>query len=138
MLPNPYHSKIVQYNTCYLTKFQHVTPLDTIEFSGFQILRIKTAHAHYFIKIIFTHSHFQQLASQFVLFCLRAKRSLATSTLHRILYGMLPSFVVNPQAISLSLHYLPIADVVGPFICIDSCNDNKPVSLLLNSLQYLS
>ncbi len=33
-----------------MTKFRGITP-DTIEFSGFQILRIqKTAHAHSFIK----------------------------------------------------------------------------------------
>ncbi len=53
-------AKIVQYNTCYLTSRSIVTP-DTIEFSGFQILRNRELHMHTFIyKIILLHSISQQ------------------------------------------------------------------------------
>ncbi len=64
MLQTAHLNKIVQYNTCYLTKIsQHVTPR-TIEFSGFQILESKTAHAHSFYKIIYFILFLNKLASE--------------------------------------------------------------------------
>ncbi len=121
MLQTTHKPDCVQYNTSLPTKFR-VRNLDTIEFSGFQILRIKnctcTFNLNNFISFYFS--------TNLLLVCpfsLRVKRSGDSNT-HRntsnfVLFRrlILASFII----IALS----SIADVACPPICIvDSVTTN--------------
>ncbi len=115
---------------------QHATP-DTIEFSDLNF-RIKTAHAHSFYKIILFHSISTNCfaAVPFLSPCCKAP---AIFTTHRI-YGMFsaPSSLTSP--VSLSLHYLPLADAVScRSVLLDSVKRcTAPVSHSLNSPYLLN